>query len=385
MASTAIPKKQWAQVVEKVAPVYKEIPVRQPGADEVLINVKYSGVCHTDLHVMLGDWPITPKVPLVGGHEGAGVVVARGSLVTELEIGDYAGIKLINNTSSSSENVFTLPLVIDGEEYYPKTTSEVISPGTAIKKINFTGSTNVGRMIGKLAGEHTKPVVLELGGKAPAIVWEDADLKLAAKHCVVGAFMNSGQVCMSTEKIIVHHSIKSKFSEALVAAVAMGYPAAKDAPVLTNSAAVDKNKALVANAKSKGGKLLIGNPDEKEVTSTRLRPVVIDNVTTAMDIYKTESFGPTVSLLEVDSEAEAIRLANDTEYGLSSSVYTEDLRRGLRFAKAIEAGAVHINNMSIHDEPALPHGGAKGSGHGRFNGVRGLDEWVRTKNITFRN
>ncbi|GJN83028.1 hypothetical protein PLIIFM63780_006574 [Purpureocillium lilacinum] len=262
-------------------------------------------------------------------------------------------------------------------------TSAIISH-PEVKKINFTGSTNVGRVIGRLAGDYTKPVILELGGKAPAIVWEDADIELAAFHCALGAFMNSGQICMSTEKIIVHKSIKSKFAKALVAAVAKRYPGSDDAPVLINSAAVKKNKALVANAQGKGGNLLTGNPSAEESTATRLRPIVVDNVTTDMDIYNQESFGPTVSLLEVDTEEEALRLANDTEYGLSSSVYTENLRTGLRFARQIEAGAVHINAQTVHDEPCLPHGGVKGSGYGRFNGVRGLDEWVRTKNITFR-
>lgn len=262
-------------------------------------------------------------------------------------------------------------------------TSAIISH-PEVKKINFTGSTNVGRVIGRLAGDYTKPVILELGGKAPAIVWEDADIELAAFHCALGAFMNSGQICMSTEKIIVHKSIKSKFAKALVVAVAKRYPGSDDAPVLINSAAVKKNKALVENAQGKGGNLLTGNPSAEESTATRLRPIVVDNVTTDMDIYNQESFGPTVSLLEVDTEEEALRLANDTEYGLSSSVYTENLRTGLRFARQIEAGAVHINAQTVHDEPCLPHGGVKGSGYGRFNGVRGLDEWVRTKNITFR-
>jgi acyl-CoA reductase-like NAD-dependent aldehyde dehydrogenase len=102
-----------------------------------------------------------------------------------------------------------------------------------------------------------------------------------------------------------------------------------------------------------------------------------------MEIYQTESFGPTVSLIEIDSEEEAMRIANDTEYGLSSSVFTEDLRRGLRFAREIETGAVHVNGMTVHDEAGLPHGGTKASGFGRFNSV-GMEEWVRTKTVTFR-
>ncbi|CVK83465.1 hypothetical protein FPRO06_00463 [Fusarium proliferatum] len=254
-----------------------------------------------------------------------------------------------------------------------------------VKKINFTGSTPVGRIIGKLAGENLKPVILELGGKAPAIVWEDADLDLAALQCTLGAFMNSGQVCMSTERILVHKNVKDEFERKLSATIEQVFSSKADAPVLVASAPVEKNKALIKDAISKGASLVHGNPDVEESSKTRMRPIVVRDVTTEMDIYKSESFGPTVSLMAIETEEEAIKIANDTEYGLSSAVFTSDLQRGLRIAREIETGAVHINNMSIHDESGLPHGGAKASGYGRFGASAGLDEWTRTKNITFRN
>ncbi|KAF4971803.1 hypothetical protein FSARC_1496 [Fusarium sarcochroum] len=254
-----------------------------------------------------------------------------------------------------------------------------------VKKINFTGSTPVGRVIGKIAGENLKPVVLELGGKAPAIVWEDADLDLAALQCTLGAFMYSGQVCMSTERILVHKNIKDEFEKKLSATIEKIFSSKGDAPILIASAPVEKNKALIKDAISKGASLVHGNPDLEEATKTRLRPIVIKDVTSEMDIYQTESFGPTVSLITIETEEEAIKIANDTDYGLTSSVFTSDLQRGLRIAREIETGAVHINNMSIHDESGLPHGGAKASGYGRFNASAGLDEWTRTKNITFKN
>ena len=228
-----------------------------------------------------------------------------------------------------------------------------------IKKINFTGSTLVGRIIGQLAGEHLKPVLLELGGKAPAIVWEDADLDNAAVQCALGAFFNSGQVCMSTERIIVHKNVRAEFEKKLVGAVDNIFGGQNDALVLINAAGVAKNKKLIDDALGKGASLLYGDANATEPSPTRMRPVIINNVNTEMDIYKTESFGPTVSVYEVETEEEALRIANDTEYGLSSAVFTEDLRRGLRLAKEIETGAVHINSMTIHDESALPHGGAK--------------------------
>ncbi|KKP00090.1 aldehyde dehydrogenase [Trichoderma harzianum] len=254
-----------------------------------------------------------------------------------------------------------------------------------IKKINFTGSTNVGRVIGRLAGEHLKPVILELGGKAPAIVWEDADLDAAAQQCALGAFLHGGQICMSTERIIIHKKVKSQFQEKLKAVVNGMFPSDGPAPILINEMAVKRNKALIENATSKGATVVIGDVKALESRGAELRPIVVDKVTPDMDIYKTESFGPTVSLFEIETEEEAIELANDSDYGLTSAVFTEDLRRGLRFAREIDCGAVHINNMTVHDEPALPHGGTKSSGFGRFNSSVGLDEWVRTKTVTFKN
>ncbi|KAK3941531.1 aldehyde dehydrogenase domain-containing protein [Diplogelasinospora grovesii] len=250
-----------------------------------------------------------------------------------------------------------------------------------VKKINFTGSTAVGRIIGRLAGEQLKPVLLELGGKAPAIVWEDADLDNAAMQCALGAFFNSGQICMSTERIIIHKNVRVAFEEKLAAVTEKIF---SSPAVLISGMAVEKNKKLLQDALSKGASLLYGDVNAEETTKTRMKPVIVSGVKEEMDIYKTESFGPSVSLFEVETEEEALRIANDTDYGLTSAVFTEDLRRGLRFAKEIETGAVHINNMTVHDESALPHGGAKASGYGRFNAAGGLGEWVRTKTITYK-
>lgn len=253
----------------------------------------------------------------------------------------------------------------------------------AVRKINFTGSTGVGRIIGRLAGENLKPVLLELGGKAPAIVWKDADLDNAAKWCAIGAFFNSGQVCMATERILVHKDVRAAFEEKFRAAIDQIFGGGQDAPVLIHAPSVERNRKLVRDAVSKGAGVVYGDVEAEESTETRMRPVVISGVSADMDIYQTESFGPTVSEFEIETEEEALRIANDTEYGLTSAVFTEDLRRGLRFAKGIETGAVHINSMTIHDESALPHGGAKSSGYGRFNAI-GLHEWVRTKTVTFK-
>ncbi|KAJ3491221.1 hypothetical protein NLG97_g5632 [Lecanicillium saksenae] len=187
---------------------------------------------------------------------------------------------------------------------------------------------------------------------------------------------------MSTERILVHESVKDAFGQQLVAtAKAMYGQEGQEAPILINEAAVVKNKALVDDAVSKGATVLFGDAKAAEGDKTRMRPIVVSGVEPSMNMYKTESFGPTVSIISFTSEDDAIAIANDTEYGLAAAVFSKDLRRALAVAKKIETGAVHINWMTPHDEAALPHGGAKASGYGRFGG--GFDEWTRTKAITF--
>ncbi|RDA90461.1 hypothetical protein CP533_3937 [Ophiocordyceps camponoti-saundersi (nom. inval.)] len=255
-----------------------------------------------------------------------------------------------------------------------------------VKKVNFTGSTRVGRLIAALAGKHLKPVLLELGGKASSIVMQDADLELAAVHCVKGAFLNSGQICMSTERILVHSSIVDSFRDMLRAKTKELYGSADVTPVLVTDASATRNRNLVSQAADKGARTLpifSNNDAEATQASNRMQPVILENVDTSMDVYKTESFGPTVSLFTFDTEAEAVKLANDTEYGLSAAVFTEDLKAAFRIADALESGAVHINSMTVHDESSLPHGGVKDSGFGRFNSNQGLDEFMYYKTVTW--
>lgn len=261
----------------------------------------------------------------------------------------------------------------------------------AVKKVNFTGSTAVGRIIAQTAGKNLKPVLMELGGKASAIVLDDADLKKAATQCALGAFLHSGQICMATERILVHKDIKAQFIEAFKGAAEGIFGGDKPAPVLIASAGVEKNKRLIGEAVKSGAKVVHGDhekneshPETKEISKTRLRPIIVDGVTKEMEIYHTESFGPSVSVIEIADEDEAIAIANDTDYGLSGAVFTENLARGIRVARQIESGAIHINAMTVHDETNLPHGGAKMSGWGRFNGNWGLEEFLRLKTITYQ-
>ncbi|CAK5263280.1 unnamed protein product [Mycena citricolor] len=269
------------------------------------------------------------------------------------------------------------------------TTQLINSP--AVRKVNFTGSSAVGSIIGSIAGRALKPCLMELGGKAAAIVLDDADLELAASQCAVGAFLHSGQICMSTERIIVQESVIDKFRPALQQAVAKFSPADALSPVLVQAAAVDRNRSLVADALSKGAKLLHGDHtvDEKHpetglASGTRLRPLIVDGVTADMSLYSQESFGPSVSVISAASEEEAVRIANDSDFGLNGAVFTRDLARGLRVAKQLECGSIHINSMSVHDEANLPHGGTKHSGWGRFNGQWGIEEFLRLKTVTYK-
>lgn len=198
--------------------------------------------------------------------------------------------------------------------------------------------------------------------------------------------IQGGQICMSTERIIVVKAVYEPFKAALVSKLQGMFGANAPAPYLFNATPVTKNKSLIKDAESKGANIIYAHADDADsLPKTQMRPVVIENPSRDSTVFHTESFGPTVSLFVVDTEDEAIALANDTDYGLSSAVFTEDLRRGLRVAKRIESGAVHINSMSVHDEPVLPHGGVKKSGWGRFNGAAGFDEFLKTKTITWKD
>ncbi|KAI0424248.1 aldehyde dehydrogenase domain-containing protein [Xylaria sp. FL1042] len=267
--------------------------------------------------------------------------------------------------------------------------TEAIISHREVKKLNFTGSIAVGRIVSELAARHLKPVLLELGGQASAIVWEDADLDLAVTECVAGSFMYAGQCCMSTDKVILHKTIRDEFMQKLISAIKTEFPSADEARLMIQPSGKDKVIALLEDAERKGAVITSPTLEGKCTTSldhdpTRLEPRILSGVTPDMNIYQQENFGPTLSIFEVDTEEEALRLANDAECGLSSAVFTQDLLRGFRLAEEIEAGAVHVNNMSIHDESALPHGGCKASGFGRFNTEHGLSEWLRTKTITWK-
>jgi benzaldehyde dehydrogenase (NAD) len=253
----------------------------------------------------------------------------------------------------------------------------------AVRRINFTGSTRVGRIVAKRAAEHMKPVLLELGGKAPLIVLEDADLDEAVKAAAFGAFMNQGQICMSTERIIVVESVADEFVKRFSAkarTLVAGDPAIGKTPLgaVVDKSAAERLQRLVKDAVSKGGLHVVEGMVDGVVVSAN----VVDKVTSKMAIYGEESFGPIVGIVRVKDAEEAVTVANDTEYGLSSSVFTRDIAKGLDIAKRLQTGIAHINGPTVHDEAQMPFGGTKASGYGRFGGKAGIEEFTELKWIT---
>jgi benzaldehyde dehydrogenase (NAD) len=255
----------------------------------------------------------------------------------------------------------------------------------AVRRINFTGSTAVGRIVAIRAAQNLKPVLLELGGKAPLLVLEDADLDEAVKAAAFGAFMNQGQICMSTERIIVMAGVADEFVAKFkrkVASMATGNPRAGKTPLgaVIDLKSVQHVESLVADAVGQGADQINGGAAD----GVLMPATVIDKVTPAMKLFREESFGPVVAIVRARDEADAITLANDTEYGLSAAVFTKDIARGLRVARQINSGMCHINGPTVHDEAQMPFGGVKASGYGRFGGKAGIDAFTELRWITLQ-
>jgi acyl-CoA reductase-like NAD-dependent aldehyde dehydrogenase len=253
----------------------------------------------------------------------------------------------------------------------------------AVRRITFTGSTHVGRMIAATAAKYLKPVLLELGGKSSMIVMDDADLDAAVDAAIFGAFMNQGQICMSTERIVLHQAIADRFLEkfaARAATITARDPRQGGAALgsLVGSRAAERVAELVADALAKGATLAV----KGERQGTLMGATVLDRVTPAMRVYGEESFGPVVGLIRVNSAEQAIYVVNDTEYGLVASIYSRDVMHAMAMARRIDTGMCHINGPTIYDEPQMPFGGVKASGYGRFGGQAGVAEFTELRCIT---
>lgn len=250
--------------------------------------------------------------------------------------------------------------------------------------ISFTGSTPVGQQVGAVAagGRYLKKVALELGGNAPLVVLDDADLDAAVAEAIPGAFLHSGQICMSVNRIIVQAPVYDEFVARFAQAASSlpcGDPAAEGTLVgpVVNYSQLESLKRKIAGAERAGARTVAGG----EISGRVVPPHVFADVTADMEIARDEIFGPMVAILKADDEAHALELANDHDFGLSSSVFTQDLDRGVRFARQVKAGMTFINEMTVQDEAHVAFGGERNSGLGRFNGEWAIAEFTTDHTI----
>ncbi|RZL95579.1 MAG: aldehyde dehydrogenase [Variovorax sp.] len=269
----------------------------------------------------------------------------------------------------------------------PKDAPEVVDAliaHKAVRRINFTGSTRVGRIIAEKAATHLKRCLLELGGKSPLVVLRDADIDEAVKAAVFGSFLYQGQICMSTERIVVDESIANEFvakfaarARELPAGDPLKNPQCVIGPMVTQQSGPRLN-ALIDDALAKGAKLACGG----HADGASMPATIVDHVTRDMSIYDEETFGPVTTIVRVKGDEEAVDVANDTAYGLSAGVFCKDVMRALNVAMQIDTGACHVNGATVQNEAQAPYGGTKASGYGRFDGRAVIDEFTELKWIT---
>jgi acyl-CoA reductase-like NAD-dependent aldehyde dehydrogenase len=269
----------------------------------------------------------------------------------------------------------------------PKDAAEVVDAlisHKAVRRINFTGSTRVGRIIAQKAAVHLKRCLLELGGKSPLVVLDDADVDDAVRSAVFGSFLYQGQICMSTERIIVDEKIADEFVRKFAeraAALPEGDPSQMPNCVIGPMVSKDSGprlNALIDDALGKGAKLACGGHAKGAV----MPATIVDHVKSGMKIYDEETFGPITTIVRVNGDKEAVAIANDTAYGLSSAVFGRDVTRALQVALQIDTGACHVNGSTVQNEAQAPYGGTKDSGYGRFDGRAVIDEFTELKWIT---
>jgi acyl-CoA reductase-like NAD-dependent aldehyde dehydrogenase len=262
--------------------------------------------------------------------------------------------------------------------------AEALIAHDTVRRVNFTGSTKVGRMIAQTCAQHLKRCLLELGGKAPFLVLEDADLEGAVNAAVFGAFLYQGQICMSTERFVVDEAVAdafvARFAER-VKALKVGAPSqvsgAVVGPMIAQGSMLRINQML-DDAVSKGAHLAAGGRAETAL----MAPTLVDRVTSEMEIYDEETFGPVTTIVRVKGAEHALQVANDTAYGLSSAIFSRDVTRALELASRLDAGCVHINGATVQNEPQAPYGGMKKSGYGRFDGSAVIEEFTEVKWVT---
>jgi benzaldehyde dehydrogenase (NAD) len=261
---------------------------------------------------------------------------------------------------------------------------EALVEAKDVRMITFTGSTAVGRRVGELAGRHLKKVALELGGKSPFIVLEDADLEAAASAGAWGSFLHQGQICMASGRHIVHRKVVSDYLEILTrkaAALPVGDPYRQQVAIgpIINARQIARIDQIVKDSVAAGARIMTGGTH----SGPYYKPTVLADVRPAMPAYDLEIFGPVAPVVVAEDEDDAVRIANDTDYGLSGAVQTGSLERGLRVARRIKCGLVHINDQTINDFAGIPFGGTGASGNGsRFGSLTNWDEFTEWQWMT---
>jgi acyl-CoA reductase-like NAD-dependent aldehyde dehydrogenase len=262
--------------------------------------------------------------------------------------------------------------------------TEALVAHDVVRRVNFTGSTKVGRMIAQTCASHLKRCLLELGGKAPFVVLDDADIDGAVNAAVFGAFLYQGQICMSTERFVVDEAVAEQFVFRFaerVKSLETGVPSTSPSCVIgpmIGQGSVQRINHLLDDAIGKGAIIVAGGLAENAL----MGPTLVDRVTREMSIYDEETFGPVTTIVRVKGAEQALEVANDTAYGLSSSIFSRDVTRALELAGRLDAGCVHINGATVQNEPQAPYGGMKKSGYGRFDGSAVIEEFTEVKWVT---
>lgn len=263
---------------------------------------------------------------------------------------------------------------------------EAITTSDVIRKVSFTGSTGVGKLLMKQSSDTLKKLSFELGGNAPFIVFDDADIETAVNGAIACKFRSSGQTCVCANRIYIQSGIYDKFATAFAEKVkgfkvGNGYDEGVTHGPLIHDRAVSKVKSHIQDAVKQGGKVLVGGEALPDKGENFFQPTVIRDMSAKTQLHNEETFGPVAGLFKFDTEAEVIKLANSAEVGLAGYFYSKDVQRVYRIAEALEVGMVGVNTGLISD-PAAPFGGVKQSGFGREGSKYGIEEYMITKMVT---